>query len=99
MQINNNPRRAGKLTEYYESMTEEQLKRVITNGENSLKVAREVYNKKRQVKFIMIVPKRIRDYMDWKAERTGLHKAEIVRRAVNKKISSDTDYKRLSHLQ
>ena len=50
--------------------------------------------KKRDSKFILIVSPEIDSYLTWSSQENRMHKAQIVRDAIEKVMSKDTEYKK-----
>lgn len=57
---------------------------------------REFKNKVKNIidtKFILIIPAEIDRYMEWSSKEKRMHKAQIVREAIEKMIAKDSEYK------
>ncbi|MFC1780252.1 nucleoside 2-deoxyribosyltransferase [Patescibacteria group bacterium] len=61
-----------------------------TKVKNFLKDSKE----KLDTKFILIISPEIDQYLEWAADFKRMHKAQIVRNAVEKEMENDRDYKR-----
>jgi predicted DNA-binding protein len=74
----------------YTEYTEEKLEEILNNF---LKSAKE----KLDTKFILIISPEIDRYLEWAGKNRRMHKAQIVRNAVEKELKTDEDYK--AHLK
>lgn len=70
----------------YLKYSEEDLKKIITNYLDEAK-------DKLDTKFILIISPEIDKYLKWAAEERRMHKAQIVRDAVESQIAKDKEYK------
>lgn len=64
-------------------------KNAVEVAENALSEAK----KRLDTKFILIIPPEIDRYLDWASQNKRLHKAQIVRSAVEGSMKKDKDYK------
>lgn len=74
----------------YTEYTEEKLEKIL---KNFLKRAQE----KLDTKFILIISPEIDRYLEWTGDHRRMHKAQIVRNAVEKGMVNDEDYQ--AHLK
>lgn len=68
------------------------------NDSNLEKVMRDFVNASKQMldtKFILIISPEIDRYLEWAADFRRMHKAQIVRNAVEDMIGKDTEYKKV----
>jgi hypothetical protein len=71
---------------YKEYSSEEELTRII---DTFLEEARE----KIDTKFILIIPSEIDKYLNWVSDYRRMHKAQVVRNAIEKEIQRDKEWK------
>jgi len=66
----------------------------LTNLKNILKDFLKLAKQKVDTKFILIISPEIDRYLEWAADFKRMHKAQLVRNAVEKEMESDSDYKK-----
>lgn len=69
----------------YTEYTKDKLEEIL---ENFIRTAKE----KLDTKFILIISPEIDRYLEWSSDYRRLHKAQIVRNAVEKRLDTDKDY-------
>jgi len=79
---------AGNLSRYYKNISYNS-KTILS----LLKAAIEEAKEKIDTKFILIISPEIDNYLEWAADFKRMHKAQIVRNAIDKEMERDTDYK------
>ncbi len=61
--------------------------------ENILKDALDKVKKQLDTKFILIIPSEIDRYLEWASDYKRMHKAQVVREAIEKYMEKDEDWK------
>jgi hypothetical protein len=74
----------------YKEYSEENLNTVINDYLGEVK-------KIIDTKFILIISPQIDQYLEWASENRRMHKAQVVRRAVEDVMSEDKEYKKYQH--
>ncbi len=70
----------------YKTYTKDTLEKILLNFLTEAK-------KKMDTKFILIIPPKIDRYLEWASKHKRMHKAQIVREALEKMIKRDKDWK------
>lgn len=80
---------AGNLSRYYKNVTynNKNIKEVLTK-------AIEESKDKMDTKFILIISPEIDRYLEWAADYKRMHKAQIVRNAVEEQMEKDEEYQK-----
>ena len=71
-----------ELVEYTEETIGQEIKKFITKAKNII-----------DTKFILIISPQIDRYLQWVSDNRRMHKAQIVRKAVENLMERDSDYK------
>lgn len=85
--IRGNPSRYLTFEKCNNDNIEEVIKRFLSTAKDKL-----------DTKFILIISPEIDRYLEWASDHKRMHKAQIVRNAVEKEMESDEDYKKVQEI-